>query len=49
MINSEAGITMVKCLDNFFTIGVVAAILSWCVMYATGTGKYTVFHFAINN
>ena len=49
MINSVAGITMVNFLDNFFTIGVVAAILSLCVMYVTGTGKYTVFHFPINN
>ena len=49
MINSVAGIIMVNFLDNFFTIGVVAAILSWCVMYVTGTGKYRVFHFAINN
>ena len=49
MINSVAGIVMVNFLDNFFTIGVVAAILSWCVMYVTGTGKYPVFHFAINN
>ena len=40
MINSVAGITMVNFLDNFFTIGVVAAILSWCVMYVTGTGKF---------
>ena len=38
---------MVNFLDNFFTIGVVAAILSWCVMYVMGTGKYPVFHFEI--
>ena len=49
MINSVAGIIMVNFLDNVFTIGVVAAILCWCVMYVTGTGKYPVFHFAINN
>ena len=49
MINSIAGTTMVNFIDNFFTIGVVAAILNWCVIYVTGTGKYTVFHFAINN
>ena len=49
MINSVAGINMVNFFDSFFTIGVVAAILSWRVMYVTGTGKYTVFHFAINN
>ena len=30
-------------------IGVVAAILSRRVMYVTRTGKYTVFHFVINN
>ena len=47
MINSVAGIILVNFLDNFFTIGVVVAILSWCVMYVTGTGKYPVFHFAI--
>ena len=49
MINSVADIYMVTILDNFFTIGVVAAILSRRVMYVTRTGKYTVFHFAINN
>ena len=49
MINSVAGINMVNFFDNFFTIGVVAAILIWHVMYVTGTGKYRFFHFAINN
>ena len=49
MINSVAEINMVTFLDNFFTIGVVAAILSRRVMYVTRTGKYTVFHFVINN
>ena len=43
MINSVAGINMVNFFDNFFTILVVAAILIWCVMYVTGTEKYTVF------
>ena len=49
MINSVAGINMVTFLDNFFTIGVVAAILSRRVMYVMTTGKYSVFHFVINN
>ena len=49
MINSVAEINMVTFLDNFFTIGVVAAIFSRSMMYVTGTGKYTVFHFVINN
>ena len=49
MINSVAGINMVNFFDNFFTIGVVAAILNWRVMYVTGTGKYTFFHYAIIN
>ena len=49
MINSVADINMVTFLDNFFTIGVVAAILSRRVMYVTRTGKYTFFHFVINN
>ena len=49
MINSVADINMVSFVDNFFTIGVVAAILSRRVMYVTRTGKYTVFHFIINN
>ena len=49
MINSVAEINMVTFLDNFFTIGVVAAILSRRVMYVTRTGKCTVFHFVINN
>ena len=49
MINSVADITMVTFLDNFFTSGVVAAILSRRVMYVTRTGKYSVFHFVINN
>ena len=33
MISSVADINMVTFLDNFFTIGVVAAILSRRVMY----------------
>ena len=49
MINNVADINIVTFLDNFFTIGVVAAILSRRVMYVTRTGKYTVFHFLINN
>ena len=49
MINSLADINIVNFLDNFFTIGVVAAILGRRVMYVTRTGKYTVFHFVINN
>ena len=39
MINSVAGITMVNFLDNVFTIGVVAAILSWCVMHCMLRGQ----------
>ena len=49
MINSVAEINMVTFVDNFFNIGIVAAILSRSVMYVTRTGKYTVFHFVINN
>ena len=48
MINSVAGINMVKFLDNFFTIGVMAGILTFQMMDVTWTGrKYTVFHFVI--
>ena len=47
MINSVAGINAVNFFDNFFTIGVVAGILIWHVMYVTKTGNYMVFHFAI--
>ena len=49
MISSVADINMVTFLDNFFTIGVVAAIVSRRVMYVTMTGKYTVLNFLINN
>ena len=48
MINSIAGINMVKFFDIFFTIGVVAGILIFWMMDVTGTGKYTVFHFVLN-
>ena len=41
MINSVAGINMVKFLDNFFTIGVMAGILTFRMMDVTWTGKYT--------
>ena len=49
MINSVAGIDMVTFFDNFLTIGVVAGILMLRMMDVTWTGKYTVFHFVINN
>ena len=49
MINSIAGINMVKFFDNLFTIGVVAGILIFWMMHVTWTGKYTVFHFLIIN
>ena len=42
MINSVAGITMVNCFDNCFTIGVVAGILMLRMMDVAWTGKYTV-------
>ena len=48
MINSIAGINMVKFFDNLFTIWVVAGILIFWMMDVTWTGKYTVFHFVIN-
>ena len=48
MINSIAGINVVKLCDNFLTIGVVAGILILRMMDVTWTGKYTVFHFVIN-
>ena len=48
MINSISGINMVKFFDNFLTIGVVAGILIFRMMNVTWTGKYTVFHSAIN-
>ena len=48
MINSIAGINMVKFFDNFLTIGVVAGNLIFRMMDVTWTGKYTVFHFVIN-
>ena len=48
MTNSVAGINMMKFLDNFFTIGVMAGILTFRMMDVTWTGKYTVFHFVIN-
>ena len=48
MINSVAGINMVKFCDNFLTIGVVAGILILWMMDVTLTGKYTVFHIVIN-
>ena len=49
MINSEAGINMVKFFDNFLTISVVAGILIVRMMDVMCMGKYTVFHFVINN
>ncbi len=48
MINCIAGINIVKFLDNFLTIGVVAGILIFQMMDGTWTGKYTVFHFVVN-
>ena len=49
MINSVAGINMVKCFDNFFTIiGGWVGILILQMMDVTWTGKYTVFHFVVN-
>ena len=48
MINSIAGINMVKVFDNLFTIWVVVGILMFWMMYVTWTGKYTIFHFVIN-
>ena len=39
MINSVAGINMVKFVDNFLTIGVVAGILMLRMMDVTWTGK----------
>ena len=39
---------VLKFFDNFLTIGVVAGILIFHMMDVTWTGKYTVFHFAIN-
>ena len=48
MINCIAGINMVNFFDNFLTIGVVTGILIFQMMDVTWTGKYTVFHFVIN-
>ena len=48
MINSIAGINIVKFVDNSLTIGVVAGILIFQIMDVTWTGKYTVFQFVIN-
>ena len=39
MINSVAGINMVKFVDNFFNIGVVAGIFMLRMMDVTWTGK----------
>ena len=49
MINSVAGINIVMFFDNFFTIGVVAAILIWYVMDVmwAGTWIHTIFHYVI--
>ena len=49
MINSVAGINMLKFLDNFFTIGVMAGILTFRMMDVTWTGKYTVHCFSFCN
>ena len=48
MINSIAGINMVKFFDNILTIGVVAGIWLLRMMDVMWTGKYTVFNFVIN-
>ena len=48
MINSIAGINIVKFVDNVFTIWVVSGILIFRMMDVTWTGKYTVFYFVIN-
>ena len=47
MINRVDGINMVNVFDNFFTIGVMGAVLIWRMMNVTGTGKlvYTCFSF----
>ena len=44
MINTVAGINVVKSFDNVFTIGVVVGM----IMDVTWTGKYTVFHLVTN-
>ena len=50
MINSVAGINKVIFFDNFVSIGVVASILIWRVMYVTGQENTRFFfHFAIHN
>ena len=48
MINSVAGINVVNCFDNFFTIGGWVGIIILRMMDVTLTGKCTVFHFVIN-
>ena len=48
MINSVAGINMVKFFHNLFTIGGWVGIFIFQMMDVTWTGKYTVFHFVIN-
>ena len=49
MINSVAGINMVKFVNNLLTSGVVAGTLILRMMDVTWAGKYTVFHFVIKN
>ena len=47
MINSVAEINMVTFWDNFFTIGVVAAILSRSVMYVLLRGQENTLFFIL--